>query len=97
MLSSVWGIRMTRLAPVVFLLILLLAGGAGAREDGADRNPVWTLDEAVEQVEALYPGRILSARENDGEGSVRVFVVRILTENQEVRTLRIEQGTEVRR
>lgn len=81
------------------LLAALLAGpgAAWADADTVENNAVWTLDEAVERVEALYPGRVLSAREQDGDGSERIFVVRILTENQEVRTLRIEQGTEVRR
>lgn len=81
------------------LLAALMAGPAGAWADAgtAENGTVWTLDEAVERVEALYPGRVLSARELEGDGSERIFVVRILTEDREVRTLRIEQGTEVHR
>lgn len=56
---------------------------------------VWDLDEAVAQIEAHYPGRVLHAREDVSRYGARLFVIRILTNDQQVRTLRIEEGTEV--
>ncbi|WP_018873236.1 PepSY domain-containing protein [Thioalkalivibrio sp. ALJ16] len=56
---------------------------------------VWDLDEAVAQIEAHYPGRVLHAREDVSQYGARLFVIRILTNDQQVRTLRIEEGTEV--
>lgn len=46
-------------------------------------------------MEANYPGRVLSAREDLTEYGNRVFIVRILTDNQQVRTIKIEEGTEL--
>ena len=81
----------------VLLVLMLVVPATGAQFDTDDPDaPVWSLDEAVSRVEAHYPGRVLSAREEAGEGSVRVFVIRILTPDQEVRTLRIEEGSELR-
>ncbi|WP_018863094.1 PepSY domain-containing protein [Thioalkalivibrio sp. ARh3] len=59
------------------------------------RAAVWTLDEAVSRVEANYPGRVLSAREDLTEYGNRVFIVRILTDSQQVRTIKIEEGAEL--
>lgn len=56
---------------------------------------VWDLDEAVAQIEAHYPGRVLHAREDVSQFGARLFIIRILTNDQQVRTLRIEEGTEV--
>lgn len=92
--------RRPRHAPAaagVLLALMLVAPGVAAQLDTDDPEAaVWSLDEAVSRVETHYPGRVLSAREEAGEGSVRVFVIRILTRDQEVRTLRIEEGSELK-
>lgn len=75
------------------LCVALPAQGQFNTED--PEAAVWDLDEAVAQVEAHYPGRVLQAREDVGQYGARLFVIRILTNDQQVRTLRIEEGTEV--
>lgn len=76
------------------LVCLLPVPGAAQFITDDTEAAVWTLDQAVARVESLYRGRILSAREDVGEGGVRLFVIRILTDTQEVRTLEILEGTE---
>lgn len=80
------------------ILAVLLAGAApvhGQIEDDDPEAAIWNLDEAVAQVEAHYPGRVLSAREALSEHGTRLFLIRILTHDQQVRTLTIEEGTEL--
>lgn len=89
--------RRAGMAAGMLLALMLVVPAAGAQFDTDDPEAaVWSLDEAVSRVEAHYPGRVLSAREETGEGSVRIFVIRILTRDQEVRTLRIEEGSELK-
>ncbi|MFO7954677.1 PepSY domain-containing protein [Thioalkalivibrio sp.] len=91
--------RMTwpRTGPVLvlamFLFVALPAQGQFNTDD--PEAAVWDLDEAVAQIEAHYPGRVLHAREDVSRYGARLFVIRILTNDQQVRTLRIEEGTEV--
>ncbi len=84
-----------RRAVLVALLVWLVPVPGYTQFNTEDTEAaVWTLDQAVARVESLYQGRILSAREDVGEGGVRLFVIRILTDHQEVRTLEILEGTE---
>ncbi|MBS3799767.1 MAG: hypothetical protein KGY40_02120 [Thioalkalivibrio sp.] len=80
------------------VLAVLLAGVASVHAQIDHDNPeatIWNLDEAVAQVEAHYPGRVLSAREALSEHGSHLFLIRILTDDQQVRTLTIEEGTEL--
>lgn len=82
----------------VLLVVLALPLLGQAQFITEDPNAaVWTLDEAVAQVEARYAGRVLSAREDVTDYGNRIFIVRILTRNQQVRTIKIEEGTELER
>jgi len=54
-----------------------------------------TLEEAVAQVERTHGGRILSARSERRNGQV-VYVIRVLTDAQQVRNLEIEGAEDAR-
>ncbi|WP_017942666.1 MULTISPECIES: PepSY domain-containing protein [unclassified Thioalkalivibrio] len=86
-----------RTGPVLVLATLLLVALPAQGQFNTDdpEAAVWDLDEAVAQIEAHYPGRVLHAREDVSRFGARLFVIRILTNDQQVRTLRIEEGTEV--
>jgi uncharacterized membrane protein YkoI len=75
-------------ALLVAALLLVLAGGVAA----ADSFAPATLEEAVAQVERTHGGRILSARSERRNGRV-VYLIRLLTEEQQVRNVEI-QGAE---
>ncbi|WP_019626023.1 hypothetical protein [Thioalkalivibrio sp. ALJT] len=79
---------------LVVLLGLVLPARGQVMTDDSDAA-VWDLDEAVAQVEARYSGRVLQAREDVNPYGARLFVIRILTTDQQVRTLRIKEGTAV--
>jgi uncharacterized membrane protein YkoI len=68
------------------LAALLLAPGAPAV---ADTTAPRSLDEAVAQVERGHAGRVLSARGERRNGGV-VYTIRLLTEDQQVRTFEVE-------
>ncbi|WP_026279137.1 MULTISPECIES: PepSY domain-containing protein [unclassified Thioalkalivibrio] len=86
-----------RSGPVRALAMLFLVALPAQAQFNTDdpEAAVWDLDEAVAQIEAHYPGRVLHAREDVSRYGARLFVIRILTNDQQVRTLRIEEGTEV--
>jgi uncharacterized membrane protein YkoI len=71
-------------ALLVAALLLVLAGGVAA----ADSFAPTTLEEAVAQVERTHGGRILSARSERRNGRV-VYLIRLLTEEQQVRNVEI--------
>ncbi len=54
-----------------------------------------SLDEAVAQVEREHSGRVLSARVEERDGGV-VYLIRLLTEDQQVRTFEIPASEGVR-
>jgi uncharacterized membrane protein YkoI len=70
---------------LVVALLLLLAGATPVMGDAAPA----TLEEAVAQVERTHGGRILSARSERRNGRV-VYLIRLLTEEQQVRNVEIE-------
>jgi uncharacterized membrane protein YkoI len=69
-------------------LLLMLAGATPVMGNAAPA----TLEEAVAQVERTHGGRILSARSERRNGEV-IYLIRLLTEEQQVRNLEI-QGAE---
>ncbi|MFO8004388.1 PepSY domain-containing protein [Thioalkalivibrio sp.] len=71
---------------LVLLPALLLAPGVAAVADTAAPN---SLDQAVAQVERDHAGRVLSARGERRNGGV-VYTIRLLTEDQQVRTFEVE-------
>jgi uncharacterized membrane protein YkoI len=71
---------------LALLAALLLVPGAPAV---ADTNGPRSLDEAVAQVERGHAGRVLSARGERRNGGV-VYTIRLLTEDQQVRTFEVE-------
>lgn len=71
---------------LALLAALLLVSGAPATADTAAPR---SLDEAVAQVERGHAGRILSARGERRNGGV-VYTIRLLTEDQQVRTFEVE-------
>jgi uncharacterized membrane protein YkoI len=75
--------RRRRVALVVALLLLL----AGATPVMGNAAPA-TLEEAVAQVERTHGGRILSARSERRNGQV-IYLIRLLTEEQQVRNLEV--------
>ncbi|WP_024327753.1 PepSY domain-containing protein [Thioalkalivibrio sp. AKL19] len=93
----VWHLMRPRTGPVLVLATLLFVALPAQGQFNTDdpEAAVWDLDEAVAQIEAHYPGRVLHAREDVSRYGARLFVIRILTNDQQVRTLRIEEGTEV--
>jgi len=78
--------RPARRGRVVLWAALLLALLLGAPGTGS-AAPV-TLEEAVAQVERSHGGRILSARSEQRNGEV-VYLIRVLTRDQQVRDLEI--------
>ena len=78
--------RPARRGRVVLLATLLLALLTGVPVTGS-AAPV-TLEEAVAQVEQAHGGRILSARSEQRNGQV-VYLIRVLTREQQVRDLEI--------
>ena len=83
-----WKRTPERLRPwfvLALLAALLLAPGAASlAETGTPR----TLDEAVAQVERGHAGRVLSARGEQRDDGV-IYTIRLLTEDQQVRTFEI--------
>lgn len=71
---------------LALLAALLLGSGAPAMADTAAPR---SLDEAVAQVERGHAGRVLSARGERRNGGV-VYSIRLLTEDQQVRTFEVE-------
>jgi uncharacterized membrane protein YkoI len=71
---------------LALLAVLLVAPGAPAV---SDTNAPRSLDEAVAQVERGQAGRVLSARGERRNGAV-VYTIRLLTEDQQVRTFEVE-------
>jgi hypothetical protein len=69
--------RFTRL-PFVFFLALAISGGAWAQ----------TLDEAAQQAARQYNAKVLSAQTVQ-EGNRRVHVIKLLTKDGVVKTVRI--------
>jgi len=78
--------RPARHGRVVLLATLLLVLLTGLPVTGS-AAPV-TLEEAVSQVEQTHGGRILSARSEQRNGQV-VYLIRVLTREQQVRDLEI--------
>lgn len=72
---------------VVLLAALLVVLATGLPVPGTAAPA--TLEEAVAQVERTHGGRILSARSERRNGEV-VYVIRLLTDEQQVRNLEIE-------
>ncbi|MBS0003201.1 MAG: hypothetical protein KFF45_09020 [Thioalkalivibrio sp.] len=72
---------------VVLLVALLVVLAIGLPVPG--KAAPATLEEAVAQVERTHGGRILSARSERRNGEV-VYVIRLLTDEQQVRNLEIE-------
>ena len=66
---------------------LVAAAGDVAVPDAIARDRV-TLEEAVRRVRKQYGGRIISA-ETRGKGDRRVHVIKVLTDDGTVRTVRI--------
>jgi uncharacterized membrane protein YkoI len=77
---------------VTIVLCLLLCAGVPAA--AADTAPS-SLEEAVSQVERAHAGRLLSARVEPRDGQA-VYVIRWLTEGQQVRTFEIPAAQKVR-
>jgi len=71
---------------VALLAALLLVALTGVPVTGS-AAPV-TLEEAVAQVERTHGGRILSARSEQRNGQV-IYLIRVLTREQQVRDLEI--------
>jgi uncharacterized membrane protein YkoI len=82
-------LRRFRRPLAVALLTVLLAAPALADPPGA-AGPR-SLDEAVAQVESAHPGRVLSARGERRNGGV-VYLIRLLTADQQVRNFEIPGG-----
>lgn len=80
--------RRRRAVLLAVLLLLVLAVGVPVPGIAAPA----TLEEAVAQVERTHGGRILSARSERRNGQV-IYVIRLLTEEQQVRNLEV-QGAE---
>lgn len=73
------------LAALLTAVLLLVAGGPSLASGPAPGS----LEEAVAQVERAHAGRILSARAERRNGRV-VYLIRLLTEDQQVRNFEIE-------
>jgi uncharacterized membrane protein YkoI len=69
---------------LTLLAALLLPGAPVLADTGTPR----TLDEAVAQVEGGHAGRVLSARGEQRDDGV-IYTIRLLTEDQQVRTFEI--------
>lgn len=67
---------------IQFLLLLLLTGGAHAK-DGI------SLDEAVEHARSSTGGRVISAETKERDGR-RVYNIRLLSEGGKVKKIRID-------
>ncbi|AGA32257.1 hypothetical protein TVNIR_0555 [Thioalkalivibrio nitratireducens DSM 14787] len=77
--------RIGRAAPVVLMTLLLLIMLPAT---GLARDAPASLEEAVAQVERAHGGRILSARSERSNDRV-VYRIRLLTQDQQVRTFEI--------
>jgi uncharacterized membrane protein YkoI len=65
--------------------------GPGASDAATFQSRGMSLEEAVRQVRRQYGGRIVSA-ETRGSGDRRVHVIKVLTKDGRVRTVRIPAG-----
>ncbi|AHE97305.1 PepSY domain-containing protein [Thioalkalivibrio paradoxus] len=79
--------RVGLVVPTVLLTLLLLAW-LPATVLARDEPPAASLEEAVAQVERAHGGRILSARSERSNDRV-VYRIRLLTQDQQVRTFEI--------
>jgi len=76
------------------LLAVLVFGSVGSILAETTVAP-GSLDAAVAQVEEAHSGRVLSARAEERDGGL-VYVIRLLTEDQQVRTVEVQASEEVR-